>query len=381
MRVSFSRLVTAAAVLVSSTVALDPYNCNGTVKERNGADFILVRQADNPNVASLAKIFAAKGKNVSVAHVFNDGNHKMTTDRNGYKHWEKTADYDDENTTKWTPQGVTGTWDALDAGTYEGKDGWLVSWYTGSDDSVRISFVDKSNDKYRNALLVYPHAADNFREVPVHSGGIVWYGNTLWVVDTKNGIRVFDMDNIWQVSSGDNVGKNADGTYSARGYKYVIPQIRWYKWSGTKPFRHSYVALDRTTSPDSLIVGEYQTDSSAVPVRVVRYPLDYTTRTLKAGSDGKTTKASWAYCLNIDSVQGVVSAKGKFYISSSNGAGKNGDLFAWVPGSTAHKKTGFYPPGPEDLSYDKRNGGRLYTVTEHPGKRYIVPKAISAVDA
>ncbi|GAB1317735.1 Anchored cell wall protein 12 [Madurella fahalii] len=379
MKYSFSVLAAVAAALVPSTLAaLDPYNCNGTVKERDGADFILVEQADNKNVASLAKIFAAMGKNVSVAHVFNDGNHQMTTDLAGRKHWEELPDYDDANTKKWMPQGVTGTWDALDVGTYEGKDGWLVSWYTGSDDSVRISFVDKSNDKYRNALLVYPHAADDFREVPIHAGGIVWYGNTLWAVDTNNGIRVFDMSNIWQVTTGDNVGKNSDGSYSARGYKYVIPQIRWYKWSGTKPFRHSYVALDRTTTPDSLIVGEYQSDSDAVPVRVVRYPLDYTTRRLRAGSDGKTTTASWAYCLNIDSIQGIVSVDGKFYISSSNGEDGDGDLFAWRPGSLANKNTGFFPPGPEDLTYDKRNG-KIYTATEHPGKRYIVPLDIDAV--
>ena len=75
-------------------------------------------------------------------------------------------------------------------------------------------------------LLVYPDAKDDFKDVPVHAGGVMWYGNTLWVVDTRNGIRVFDMDNIWQVESGDGTGKNSDGTYSAAGYKYVLPQIR-----------------------------------------------------------------------------------------------------------------------------------------------------------
>jgi hypothetical protein len=222
MRFSSAIFGAALALLVPSSLALSPTNCNTAEKKRNGADFVLVEQPDNANVASLAKIL----KNVSVADVFNDGNHQMTTDSSGRKLWEKVSGYNDMDTEKWVPQGITSTADALDAGTYEGKDGWLVSWHRDDDKSVRISFVDRSNYKYRNALLVYPHAADDFREVPVHAGGIMWYGNTLWVVDTKNGIRVFDMGNIWQVESGDGVGKKSGGGYSAAGYKYVIPQIR-----------------------------------------------------------------------------------------------------------------------------------------------------------
>ena len=141
------------------------------------------------------------------------------------------------------------TADALDVGTYEGKDGFLVSWYMNDPNSARISFVDRETNSYRHALLVYPHDEDDFRRVPIHAGGIVWYGNTLWVVDTSNGIRVFDMDNIWQVDSGDGVGKKSDGGYSAQGYKYVIPQVMWYEWMPDFPFRFSYISLDRTTTP------------------------------------------------------------------------------------------------------------------------------------
>lgn len=109
---------------------------------------------------------------------------------------------------------------------YEGINGWIVSWHRDDDKSVRVTFVNRADDTYRHALLVYPHASDNFREVPVHAGGIMWYGNTLWVLDTYNGIRVFDLTNIWQVGDGEDVGKVSSGVYSAAGYKYVIPQIR-----------------------------------------------------------------------------------------------------------------------------------------------------------
>ncbi len=154
-----------------------------------------------------------------------------------------------------------------------------------------------------------------------------------------------------------------------------LTSARWYKWSSSFPFRFSYIALDRTTAPDSLLVGEYQPNTT-VPVRMAKYDLDYTTRRLKM--DGKTATATWAHCVGIDRMQGAVSANGKIYISRSNGKNK-GDMFGWVPGKAAHNNAGFFPPSPEDLSYDKRNGGRVYGLTEAGGARYIIDSAASKV--
>lgn len=219
----FSKFLTLA--MGSICHAQDPSKCDGA-GALDGADFILTDQGDNAHLAPLSTLFQNAGNKVAVSDVFSDGNHQMTGSSTKLT-WESLPDYDDFKTSKWVPQGVTSTADALDVGTYEGVDGFLVSWHREDDKSVRISFVDKATNKYRNALLVYPDADDDFKEVPVHAGGIMWYGNTLWVVDTKNGIRVFDLDNIWQVGSGDGVGKTTEGTYSAAGYKYVIPQIRY----------------------------------------------------------------------------------------------------------------------------------------------------------
>lgn len=372
----FSHIFT---LLLSSTlaVAADPANCNTSDKKRTGADFVLREKPNNPNVASLSSYFSGKGKKVTVADVFNDGNHKMTTNSAGHKVWESKADFDDLNTAKWVPQGISSTADALDVGVYQGKDGWVVSWHNEGDTSVRVTFVDKATDKYRHVLLVYPHASDNFREVPVHAGGIMWYGNTLWVVDTKNGIRVFDLDNIWQVESGDGVGKKSGGGYSARGYKYVLPQLMWYEWTPSFNFQFSYISLDRSSTPDSILVGEYRDDSAAYPIRMAKWDLDYTTRRLKTDSSD-LAKATWAYCVDIERMQGAASVDGKIYISRSNGKNTNGDVWGWTPGSAAHLNTGMLPPGPEDLSYDKRTK-EMFTATEHAGKRYIVKFKTSQV--
>jgi hypothetical protein len=219
--------VSSFFVLAASTLAVSqsPSSCKGGGK-RNGADFVLTDQGVNKHLAPLSKIFTNAKQRVNVSDVFNDGNHKMGGTATKLS-WEKTSSFNDVDTKKWYPQGISSTADAAEVGTYDGKDGWLVSWYSDEAHQVRISFVNKATKKYRHALLVYPAADDNFSAVGVHAGGIMWYGDTLWVVDTSNGIRVFDMSNIWKVGSGDKVGKISAGKYSAAGYKYVIPQIRY----------------------------------------------------------------------------------------------------------------------------------------------------------
>lgn len=329
--------------------------------------FVLTDKGENAHLKPLAKKFGAADKRVRVSDVFDDCNYHLSKTDDGYR-WESSDDIDDEKTAKWVPQGITSTADARKEGTYEGKDGWIVSWHRKDNKSVRVTFVDRKTDKYRHALLVEPHADDDFRAVDVHAGGIVWYGETLWVVDTHRGIRVFDMDNIWRVDDGDGVGKKAGGGYSAQNYKYVIPQMREYLWTGSFEFLFSYISLDRTVSPDRILIGEFRDSDRG---RMAQFALDYKTRTLHTGDD-KTAKATWAHCPNIPMIQGAVQANGKFYISRSNGLKARGDMFGWRPGKEAYPNPNFFPPGPEDLTYDKR-GDRLYGLTEAMNKRYIIP--------
>lgn len=354
------------SLLLSPALAQDPTDCSTEEKALRGSDFVLLEKPDNPNVASLAEILS--DRHTTVAAVFEDGNHAMEEHSSGGLSFESTDDFDDVNTEKWYPQGISSTADALGEGTYEGKDGFVVSWHDANDDSVRVTFVDRETNKYRHVLLVYPHAEDDFRAVPIHAGGIVWYGNTLWVVDTGKGIRVFDLDHIWRVDSGDGVGKKSGGGYSAQGYKYVLPQLTWYEFTPDFNFQHSYISLDRTASPDSIMVGEFRRDSTVHPIRVVQYDLDYTIRRLRT-DDAKEAKGTFAYCANIVRVQGSVQVDGTIYMSRSNGEDP-GEFFTWTPGGPA-EVTSTVPKGTEDLTYDVRTD-EIFTVTEHPGLRVII---------
>lgn len=128
--------------------------------------------------------------------------------------------------------------------------------------------------QYRHVLLVLGYEDSsgkaNFRTQELHAGGIMWYGNLLYVVDTRAGIRIFDLNKIYQVdTSGDGIGR-VGTKYQAYGYKlvtieirytfkltrrrYVMPQVRSYTPYSTPasevPLRFSWISLDRTTTPD-----------------------------------------------------------------------------------------------------------------------------------
>ncbi|KAF9895229.1 hypothetical protein FE257_000131 [Aspergillus nanangensis] len=347
----------------------DPRLCVDNGPKLTASDFTL-KEKDNTHLAGLAKTLASA--KATVSEVLDSANRDIITGPvPGEPSEEWLWDNGDYNTTKWIPQGISSSGDALAVGTYEGRNVWLVSWYQDEGDkNVRISFIDRETHKYRHVLLVEPTADDDFKSVPIHAGGIAWYGNALYVVDTDNGFRVFDMDNIFEVDIADGVGKNGDG-WSANTYRFVLPQIRSYSWSDLQPdsaFRHSWVALDRLDSPDTMLVGEYQPDDAKVPIRLVKYPLDYTTRRLR--NTGGVVTATWAYCVNVLRMQGGFSRNDTFYLGRSNGDTNGGDLFTWSPGET-NVPMSFFPPGNEDMSYNEAKG-EWYTITEHADQRYIL---------
>ncbi|KAF8069198.1 hypothetical protein FPV67DRAFT_1109888 [Lyophyllum atratum] len=348
--------------------------------------FKLTESGYNSVIAKLDAILPIK----TVSDVLADTNHVNPTKTvsasnflRGYS-WESVSGYDDENTDKWYPQGITTSADALDTGVYEGKKVILIDWYdhTTEGKGVRVSFIDRTASgaaSYRNVLLVEPYTDAsgnaNFKAVPVHGGGIMWYGNTLYVVDTNNGIRVFDLDHIYKVSSGAGIGRQSATVYEAFGYAYVIPQSRNYKAAAVTPaMRWSFISLDRTTTPDSIVVGEYAADSTVPAPRLVRFSIDYTTRLLTTTSSVAT--ATWAYQVDILRMQGGTSINGKFYLSRSNGLTTRGDLVTWVPGSAAVINSAL-APGCEDLSYN-HNADELWTLSEHPGSRYFYAVKASA---
>ncbi|MFD5690035.1 hypothetical protein [Streptomyces rubiginosohelvolus] len=373
---------------------------------------------------------------------------------------------DDSTSHEWIPQAMTGVSDARDNELYGAAGNiQLFASYDNNDpgrdnnqdkygdcteaeakkrDScnqkgIRITFVQSRTNpatgspevKYRHVLLGWTfinsanhvsfdgvHSAegdpdadpDKFMQNGVHAGGMVWYGNFLYVADTRNGIRVFDMEKIMDLDpdgdgkAGDPMGKDGadDKTTTANvedkskvgrhnnvwysyGYRYVMPQVAaWkfraaqknpttkadkYKCATTGRPKASYLSLDRSTRPDRLLLGEYcrPAGSTTYPStgRIASYPV--------AELEGRTNDVKaegWANYLPLATggAQGAVAHDGTLYVNESKGTDEPSNLwrYKWVGGELSAEGRAAIKTatGAEDLYYE-RGAGRLWSASEH----------------
>ena len=302
-----------------------------------------------------------------------------------------TGDIEHPDAVEWIPQGVT---TSADGGA--GRDALLVSWYdkrTAPAKGVRVSFLDPATKRYRHVLLVYPTTVGGQPSYEIvgrpqggiHAGGIAWYGDKLYVVDTERGIRVFDLRNLLDLDASPN-GDTEDATqvglhggkYYGFGYRYVLPQTgAWVNAAGPDNDgdftcaadgapKFSSIGLDRAAA--RLVTSEY-CDSGAFG-RVARWPL--AGDDLQPGADG-LVHAAEVQRLPVHNVQGAVSNGGTWYLSRSRGSTTAGQLIPATPGADGSLKAGAARPagiGPEDLSYWPGRD-EIWTVTEHAGRRML----------
>lgn len=244
---------------------------------------------------------------------------------------------------EWIPQGMTGTSSGYAEGTIDGKRVLAVTWShtpaaSGADQGVRVAFTDVTTPvapRYRYVLLGKPNGTKSlpsFEAVRIAAGGIAWYGNLLFVAETQRTVRVFDLRHIVRVDEGNTAIGCAAGACSAAGYRYVLLEVGAYTSLGACLDRISFVALDRSTSPPSLLAGEYCTESicaSPTSSRLLRWPLD--------GEDGRWRGArkwpSEAYFTNEMRLQSVAANQGVMYLSASAlPASDAGSLLRLSPG-------------------------------------------------
>jgi hypothetical protein len=290
----------------------------------------------------------------------------------------------DMATTEWVPQGLT-------AGVSGSTNVALVSWHytpTSPDKGVRISVADISDMSasavnYRHVLLVRPTGAGTFTTVPEHGGGLAWYGKYLYVADTADGMRVFDLTQIRAVDTSATceaqIGK-VGSVWCAYGYRYVLPQVSAYVVPSSikSPCRpkFSFLGKDTRGATDVVLSGEYCNSTTAqcpydgstpgLGGRLYRWPVDSSTFRLKAV--GGVVKAESAYIMNEPNVQGVApinttSATSSYWLSSTR---YGGALFkvstgasrkAYLSGSSQWLRM------PEGM-HASGSGTNLWTVTE-----------------
>ncbi|KAL2360127.1 hypothetical protein RJZ56_007016 [Blastomyces dermatitidis] len=371
-----SLLLTAVAALCALPLAAAEFK-NITVN-----DYKLKATGCSDNIKDLDKVLPIK----SVKQVLATTNHRNPDSSPDVKHtlqaftWEDVDGYDDVNTRKWYPQGITTTADATDTGDYEGDVATLISWhsdnYNDGKRGPRISFINMNKGAeraYRNILLVRPTeggSKPNFEALSgLHAGGIAWYGHYLYVVATTGGLLVFDLRHIYEVAIGDGIGR-VGNEYQAHNYRYVLPQVRAYKWQpkeGVKNLHFSFVGLDKTSNPPSsnvhpsLVTGEWFPSG---PGRLTHWDLDESSHLLKVDGDNIAT-ASRAVQHSLTKIQGSIMINNKYFLTQSGGSLWT---FTWEDGQEGYKDV--FSGVPEDLSYQKGYG--LWAQMEMPGNRHVV---------
>ncbi|QFU92441.1 hypothetical protein [Amycolatopsis sp. YIM 10] len=320
----------------------------------------------------------------------------------------------DNQTREWIPQGVSSVNDAQEDQVWGSHKGIMVSWYddedwTGNDGEeddhvlkkkgVRVSVLNTQTGKYQHILLVEPfHGANgevSYRPVDIHAGGMVWYGRFLYLVDTNWGIRQFSLDAIYDLVAdprGYSTNKYlvgyepvADRFYS-HGYRYIMAQSGFWKSpksSGGKcstdpgaPLRDSWVSLDRVSTPDRLVVGEFCEAETGLPGRVVTW--DMSDHQIASNARGVATADSAFRQPGLtggvgNRTQGGVTHDGgtTWHFNSSDGPGNNGLMRSWRLGSDwTLTRSAATPNGPEDMSY-WRETGLIWSVSEYHGRRML----------
>ncbi|QXJ24500.1 hypothetical protein AGRA3207_005835 [Actinomadura graeca] len=291
-------------------------------------------------------------------------------------------DREDSVTRTWVPQGVTGISDAVDDERWSGGGRpLLVSWHDKG--STRVTFVNPDRRSYRHVLLVEPGTRGGrptFGDIDVHAGGIAWFGNRLYVADTRRGVREFDMRQIYDLAASragsteheDRIGLHG-GKYYGHGFRYVLAQTGSWLYArggagprcrGAGPLRTSWLSIDRTTYRPVLIAGEY-CRPSAPRGRVVTWPLSGLT------GGASHVRADWIALLPDDKIQGGVRTHGQWWFTHNRGTRRGQLLTAyrdWDEWGGVRRMT--ISHGPEDLSC-YRGQGRLWTVAEHAHRRAL----------
>jgi hypothetical protein len=293
-----------------------------------------------------------------------------------------TWDRVDRRTEQWWPQGVSSSADASDTEEVEGHRMLAVTWYAkdvgeGGHGS-RVTFVDLEDRRYRHVLLVVPRlrreGSLELQPLRVHAGGLVWCGDYLHVAATARGFMTFRLDDLMRVPDersgrADAFGIDGDRV-SSYGYRYLLPVRFAYQGladEGHEKLRYSFLSLDRAASPPHLVAGEYATVKRGTR-RLVHYALDPESLQLQAGEDD----ISRPLLLESDGAahsQGAVVAKGSYYVSASAGRYRPGSIYVGRPGSF-RRFSQVTPMGPEDITWWPSTD-ELWSVTEHPGRRWV----------
>lgn len=286
----------------------------------------------------------------------------------------------DQSVSYWIPQGLTG-------GSVGASSLVAVSWHydeahvaddpsppaAGNDKGTRLSFADVTtlggDIPYRHVLFVQADGAAGFKSVNTHAGGLAWDGSYLYMADTSKGVRVFDLTRIMKVSTAADCASHIGALgadYCAYGYAYALPQIGAFSFPAGLPAAcrpsFSFLSVDATSVPPSLISGEYDNDpATGIYSRLLRWPLDPATHRLDTAGT-TAVRANGAFYAGNRNLQGGTAIDGKFFLDATR---YSGALFTGgVNQASKVYKAGDGKWGWMAEGIHRTPAGRLWIVTE-----------------
>ena len=285
---------------------------------------------------------------------------------------------DDETTSIWRPQGIAGF-------SRNGVRYLLVSWYAkdaAESKGSRITLIDISPSSatyltYRHILLVQPTlpttAVDytqygSYAPLNVHAGGIAYFNGKVYLSSTSLGLRVFDLDKIIEVTSGTGTdtkcGKDTSGNLYAFNYRYILPQVGYYKMNDASPISTVQVNYEN----NQLWTGQYSAgsaDASIVP-KIFGFPINAAGELQNSGIQTVIPKNSLFTSDHAHGIQGVFRKGNSTWLSCtgspSESYGSTARLARYTDGDTNTTRYR-WPYGAESLYFEAQYG-YLWSLTE-----------------
>ncbi len=334
------------------------------------------------NAAEIAALTSLVGGPVGLEALLGDLNRVARRSRGFFgravdRAW--TWDRTDRWTRAWWPQGIATSADA--GGRHAQRRVVAVTWYApevdGESPGSRVTFLDLDTLRYRHVLLVVPALVDGrptLTPLRVHAGGVAWCGSSLHIAATARGFITCRVDDLLRIpdergAPHDLARLAVDGeAVAAYGYRYVLPvrfRYRAHADDGVTRLRYSFLSLDRR-HPAALVAGEYGRGEQTT--RLARFPIDLDTALLETGPDDRARPVDLGQ--GVRGMQGAVVVDGRWYVTVSHGPTVPGTVYVGTPGRLRPRRLAV-PMGPEDIAAEP-GSDRLWTLTEHPGRRWVL---------
>ncbi|MBN0049197.1 hypothetical protein JS756_35065 [Streptomyces actuosus] len=348
--------LTAAATMISAsqaTVADDP---GPLTRLASTAELEKLQLAEEPVARTgLDRLAAAMGRPVGVTEVLAGADHTLRTadacpsdDRRSLPTAPAATRaycFGAADTRSWRPGAVALPADRAD-GRWDGHRVLVSAWSHGSvgdapagDTSgapdaassdgtglARVAFIDAGDQDhlaYTWALLAVPvDGGRDYRALSSPVSGMVWYRDKLLVTaDGRDGraLYVYDVDRVQRAGVDSAAVGRVPGGWSAGGARFVLPAVGSYRLTGDA--RIGSIALDRTTSPDSLVASEGVPEDSRRPTRLWRYSLSLDPARAGLPSVDPRGRAvpDAAYETKVTDVRGVLARGPVWYVTAAAG--------------------------------------------------------------